>query len=69
MKTSDARTPIPRGALNAGDAAVYLGMSRTQLYRLMGRAEGIPSIKMGKMRLFRIMDLDAWLAARVAENE
>jgi len=40
----------------------YLGISKATAYNLMG--EGLPSLKVGAQRRFRLSEVDEWLDAR-----
>lgn len=46
--------------LNVAKAAEYLGVSKTYMY-----TSGIPFVKLGSRRLYRVEDLDAYVAQRV----
>jgi excisionase family DNA binding protein len=46
--------------LNRPDAARYLGIGLALLAELTARAD-VPSLKIGRRRLYRITDLDAFL--------
>ena len=48
------------GLLNSKEAARYLKMSVSWLY-----ASLVPFVKLGSARRYRIVDLDAYVAARV----
>lgn len=65
-------TPPLRGALGVEDAARYLGVSRRTMYRLSaecgtGPAQ-LPVVHIGGRRLFRLRDLDAFLAQQVVRG-
>ncbi|MEL6567661.1 MAG: helix-turn-helix domain-containing protein [Pseudomonadota bacterium] len=63
MDTQHARRgPL---AVSPAEAAQMLGLGRTKLYELLAANE-IASIKIGKRRLIRVAELDAWLKAKEA---
>lgn len=47
---------------NAEELAEYLGLCRASIYNLL--ADGMPSIKIGRSRRFRLSDVERWLEAR-----
>lgn len=57
--TSPAPAPI---AVSVAEAARLVGISRAHLYSLIARGEGPPAAMVGGRRLYRVVDLDAWLA-------
>lgn len=68
--TSDARSPLrtsisPPLALRPRDAAKALGIGERTLWNLTTPRGPIPVVKVGTARLYRVADLDAWLAAHV----
>lgn len=46
------------------EVAAHYGVSRATIYNLLDR--GLPSIKIGRSRRFRLSDTDAWLEAQQA---
>lgn len=51
-----------RRYLTLRQTAIYLGMSPTTLYRLTYRmADRLPFYKVGKLKLFRVEDVDQWM--------
>ena len=48
--------------LTATEVATALGVSRAHIYNLLNR--GLPSVKVGRCRRFRMADVDAWLDAQ-----
>ncbi len=54
-----------QGALSVEEAANYLSVSRAALYRLMSSGQ-VPSLHIGKRRVVRREDLDAFLESRLA---
>lgn len=62
-------TKITPAALGVADAAKYLGISRTSMYRLTaecGTRSPLRPVHIGGRRVFRVVDLDAFLAANLA---
>ncbi len=53
---------MPEPLVSPDDVAEYLGVSRPTVYNLMAR--GLPSLKVGRCRRFRLADVDAWLDAQ-----
>jgi excisionase family DNA binding protein len=51
---------VAPGALDSKEAAAYLGISRTQLYETPALMR--LSFRVGRRRLWRKVDLDAWMA-------
>lgn len=51
-----------RGLLNTPELADYLNLSRATVYNLLSR--GLPSVKIGRSRRFRLSEVDAWLDAQ-----
>lgn len=52
------------GALSVVDAAKYLGISRSSMYRLTaecGARDDLRPVHIGGRRVFRVKDLDAYL--------
>jgi excisionase family DNA binding protein len=48
--------------LSLRQAANYIGMSPTTVYRLTYRMTNrLPFYKVGKLKLFRLEDIDAWM--------
>jgi excisionase family DNA binding protein len=52
------RRPVPLFTVN--EAAEYLNIERSSLYRLMRQGELSPSARVGKRWRFRIEELDAY---------
>lgn len=50
---------IDRSLLSVPDLQAYLGVSKPTVYSLISK--GMPSIKIGRFRRFRLADVDAWL--------
>lgn len=57
---------ISPGALNRLNAAKYLGISERTLDRLAESGE-LTRIRIGTAVVFRVIDLDAYLAAKLSE--
>ena len=55
---------LPAAVLDRRGTAAYLGLGLSTLAELTA-AGAIPSLRIGRRRLYRIADLDTWLAARV----
>jgi excisionase family DNA binding protein len=53
------RRPIPLLTIN--EAAEYLNIERSSLYRLMRQGELVPNARVGKRWRFRLEELDAYL--------
>ena len=52
----------PPTLLDVASAARQLGVSRTTLYGILDRPGGVPSLHVGKRRLIRRADLEAFAA-------
>lgn len=50
--------------VTAAELAAHYGVSRATIYNLLSR--GMPSLKVGRARRFRLADVDAWLDAQNA---
>ena len=52
--------------MNPLEVAGYLGIGRSMVYELLSRDENrLKSYKIGKRRVIRRSDVDAWLASQV----
>lgn len=55
--------PVPpavdRRLVSSDQLAEHLGLSRATVYALLNR--GMPSLKVGRSRRFRLAEVDAWL--------
>lgn len=60
------RSLLPDRLLNADETAEHYGVSRAHVYNLMHR--GMPSVKLGRSRRFRLSQCDAWLDAEAANT-
>ena len=60
---SAGQTPI--GALKNADAARYLGIAPGTLANLRAAGDGPRHTKLGRTVVYRVIDLDAYLADRV----
>lgn len=58
----------PRGSLRYAAAAAYIGIAEGTL-RNQHEALGIRSLKIGRVRCFRIEDLDDFLERKILETE
>lgn len=54
-----------RIALSVSEAAAAAGISRAFIYRALSSAE-LPSSLLGRRRIIRVADLDAWIVERRA---
>lgn len=62
--------PPPRGWLWTEDAADYIGVGVTTLYRWRRDGYGPPSTQHGRRRYrYRIADLDAWMNGDTVDSE
>lgn len=50
--------PVAR-LVSASELADHYGVSRAHVYNLMNR--GMPSVKLGRSRRFRLSETDSWL--------
>lgn len=48
--------------VSAAEIAAHYGICRAHVYNLIDR--GLPSVKIGRSRRFRLADTDAWLDAQ-----
>lgn len=55
----------PSGALQTGHAADYLDVSADHFARYV--APELPVVRSGRLKLYRVSDLDAWLADRIEQ--
>jgi excisionase family DNA binding protein len=53
-------TSVPKAWYRPEEAAAYLGLGRTRIYSLLV-AEEIPSVKVGRTRHVRRVDLDGYM--------
>lgn len=62
--------PSDRGALSVNEAAEYIGVSRRQMYRLSAECGvgDLPVVRIGGRRVFRVVDLDAYLARHLTRR-
>lgn len=51
--------------VSAAELAAHYGVSRAHIYNLIDR--GLPSLKVGRCRRFRIAECDAWLDGQNGE--
>lgn len=59
----------PKGALNVRDAAAYIGLARGTLDNMRSRGEGPPYVRIGSRIVYRVEDLDVYLAAHVVGGD
>lgn len=59
---------VPVGALGRKDAASYIGVSTRQLDNY-ARAGQLQRVKLGSKTVYRVIDLDAFLASRLQQTE
>lgn len=62
-RASVAAEKRPRGALQTGHAADYLDVSADHFARYV--APELPVVRSGRLKLYRVADLDGWLADRI----
>lgn len=67
MKAAIVDSGIRPAVLGVKEAAAYVGVAVTTLYRMMGRRE-VPFLKVGKRTLIRVADLDSFLAGQVGAS-
>lgn len=63
LAISAAHAPV--GALKNDDAARYIGLAPGTLNNMRAKGEGPRWTKLGRIVVYRIVDLDAYLAAHV----
>lgn len=59
---------FPRPVLKTPDAATYCGSSASTLEKLRLYGGGPPFSKLGRRVVYRVADLDAWLAANLRRS-
>ena len=57
-----------RLALRPSDAARALGISQRTLWNLTNRGEGPPSVRLGSLTVYPLIDMICWLSRRAAEG-
>ena len=71
MNTTTAkfeRNGLPTAVLDAREAAAYLAVAESTLRRMVRRGD-LPHVRLGEVGVrFRLVDLDAWLAARTSRE-
>jgi excisionase family DNA binding protein len=66
--TKFERDGLPTAVLDTREAAAYLAVSEATLRRMVRRGD-LPHVRLGKVGVrFRLVDLDAWLAARTSRT-
>ncbi len=63
MSSHAQQSEAPKLAVDAREAARMLSISPRHLGALVAAGD-VPSLKLGRRRLFRVADLDRWLAQR-----
>ena len=48
--------------VSASGAAALIGVSRSKFYEMLGNRCPVQAIKFGKRSLFRVADLESWVA-------
>jgi excisionase family DNA binding protein len=64
MRHSGLQADFPKALLTASEAAEFLRINRTHLYRL-----SLPYVLVGKRRRWRLEDINSWLESRVVRKE
>ncbi len=59
IPTDDANVVTAHRLMTADELADHLNVSRAQVYNFLRR--GLPSLKLGKSRRFRLADVSDWL--------
>ena len=71
MNTTTAkfeRDGLPTAVLDTREAAAYLAVAESTLRRMVRRGD-LPHVRLGEVGVrFRLVDLDAWLAARTSRE-
>lgn len=62
------QSPPPRRHLELEEAAAYLGMSPSWLYRQVERKK-VPHLRLGRKIAFRVADLDRWLESQLVKPQ
>lgn len=68
-KSSVSPAQHPKGALNVRNSAEYIGLARGTLDNMRWRGEGPPFVRIGSRIVYRVEDLDAYLAAHVVGGD
>ena len=69
MSSTTTSTEVPPAALATADAAAYLGVAEKTLANWRGRRQGPAYVRAGARVVYRVADLDAWLAANVVGGD
>lgn len=56
------------GLMSMDEASKYLGIKKSSLYALTMRKQ-IPVCKLGKLNMFRLKDLEAFIESRMVNND
>lgn len=59
--------PLQPLAVNVAQAAKLCSVSPREVWRQL-RDGGLPSVKVGKRRIIRVVDLERWLAGKIEEE-
>jgi excisionase family DNA binding protein len=66
------RLPVMPALLSVKDTAIYLGVSRSTVYKLSAQCgtgpAALPVVYIGRKRLFRVADLDRLIERSVAHG-
>jgi len=58
---------ITQGLMNMEQAASFLNVKKSTIYRMTMRKE-IPVCKLGKLNMFRLKDLEAFIESKMVNN-
>jgi excisionase family DNA binding protein len=67
--TARPALPWPPALLSEPQAAAYIGVSATTLRGMVERGDAPAPVRVGIRRLYRRIDLDAWVASLPSEGE
>ncbi|WP_347275416.1 helix-turn-helix domain-containing protein [Candidatus Kuenenia sp.] len=59
---------VVKGLINMEEAANFLGIKKSSLYSLTMRKQ-LPVCKLGKLNMFRLKDLEAFIESRMVNND
>lgn len=65
MSTVTPLAAAVKGALSIKEGAAYCGIHMCYMYRLIAAGKGPKVVRLGRRKLLRPVDLDAWLASKV----
>jgi len=70
--TTTPRRPVSPALLSVADTAIFLGVSRTTVYKLSAACgtgpAALPVVHIGGKRLFRVTDLDRFIERSIAHG-